>query len=38
MMKFEKCLKKDLLKLPPGGDDADTGEGEEGSDQGGEGG
>jgi len=25
-MKFEKCLKNDVLKSPPGGDDANTGD------------
>jgi len=31
MMKFEKCLKSEVLKGQPGGDDADTGDGDEGN-------
>ena len=37
MMKFEKCLKIDVLKSPPGGDEG-SGEGDDDSGQGGEGG
>jgi len=33
-MKFEKYLKIEVLKSPPGGDDADTGDGDDGNETG----